>query len=208
MWQSFTLFWAGKHQTLRYVIKRIALLLYMLFLLIIIAHVNLFCLSQKNHSQWNMLLQKVSQTPRCFRWYEEVRPLNGAWKSDQNGSNRNQSAWRQCPPKVRVHLFHSQDDDWFWIFWAFLVPFGLGIMWEEGFWEVWIFALYSLMLEGSHVLSPLTSPFIPPPLPPCPPPLPCLSPLPPLSPSPSPFIPLPLPLSPPCPFVPPMDKTE
>ncbi len=41
-----------------------------------------------------------------------------------------------------VHLFHGQDEDQFWIFWALLVHFGLGMMWQEGFWEIQILEFF------------------------------------------------------------------
>ncbi len=40
---------------------------------------------------------------------------------------------RQGLPKVCVHLFHSQNKDQCWIFWALLVQFRLGIVCQEGF---------------------------------------------------------------------------
>ncbi len=38
--------------------------------------------------------------------------------------------------QVCVYQFHSEDEDEFQIFWAFLVPFGLGTMCKEGKCEI------------------------------------------------------------------------
>ncbi len=46
---------------------------------------------------------------------------------------------RHYLPKVCVQQFHGQDEDWFRIFWALLVHFGLGIMCKEGICQIWIF---------------------------------------------------------------------
>ncbi len=52
--------------------------------------------------------------------------------SESNWCKPNQSTYRQHLPKVCVQQFDGQDEDQFGIFWALLVHFGLGIMYEEG----------------------------------------------------------------------------
>ncbi len=55
-----------------------------------------------------------------------------------NWCKPNQSTQRQHLPKVCVQQFHGQDEDWFRVFWALLVHFGLGIMSKEGIYQIWI----------------------------------------------------------------------
>ncbi len=70
----------------------------------------------------------------------------GAWsdlwafgKSERNRSKQNQITYRKGLPKVCLQQFYGQDEDWFGIFWALLVHFGLGIMREEGICQIWMF---------------------------------------------------------------------
>ncbi len=53
-------------------------------------HISL-CVLRPQYRTWATVL---------FRWFEEVAPLKGAWKSDQNESKRNQITYRWHLPKV------------------------------------------------------------------------------------------------------------
>ncbi len=86
--------------------------------------------------------------------FEEVVQFGHFWESNQNQSNQNQSTYRQGSWKVCVQQFHGQNEDWFRIFWALLVQFGLEIMCKEGFWEVLFFGFVgsnSSNLEGPKI---------------------------------------------------------
>ncbi len=61
--------------------------------------------------------------------------------NEPNQCKPNQSTYRQCLPKVCVQQFHSQDEDWFEVFWAVLVHFGLGIIRKEGFCQILSFGV-------------------------------------------------------------------
>ncbi len=77
-----------------------------------------------------------NSNPQIFGDLRRLRDLGAFGKSEQNQSKQNQVTYRQGLPKVCVQQFHSQDEDQFWIFWALSVQFGLGIMCQEGFWEL------------------------------------------------------------------------
>ncbi len=65
--------------------------------------------------------------------------LRDLGSSEPNQCKPNQSTYRQPLPKVYVQQFDGQGEDWFGIFRALLVYFGLGIMHEEGICPIWIF---------------------------------------------------------------------
>ncbi len=76
-----------------------------------------------------------TETP-IFRWFEVGCAI---WADEPNRCEPNRSTYRQHLPKVCLQHFHGQDEDWFGIFGAHLVLFGLGIMHEEGIYQIWIF---------------------------------------------------------------------
>ncbi len=65
--------------------------------------------------------------------------LRDLGSNEPNWCKPNQSTYRQHLPKVCVQKFHGQDEDWFGIFWALVVYFGLGIMRKEGICQIWNF---------------------------------------------------------------------
>ncbi len=76
-------------------------------------------------------------SPTNFRGF--LGDLRWAARFEPNRCEPNQSTYRQHLPKVCQQQFHGQDEHWFRTFWALLVPFGLGIMHEEGIGQIWIF---------------------------------------------------------------------
>ncbi len=70
--------------------------------------------------------------------------LHDLGSNEPNWCEPNQSTYKQCLPKVCLQQFHGQDEDWFGIFWALLVHFGLGIMCEEGICQIWIFGFFEV----------------------------------------------------------------
>ncbi len=78
-----------------------------------------------------------------------------SWKSDPNQSNPNQSTYRQGQWKMCVHLFYGQDEDQVLVFKTLLVQFGLGIVPQEGFWDLWILGFFwskssNLEVQGKY----------------------------------------------------------
>ncbi len=63
--------------------------------------------------------------------------LRDLCSNEPNQCEPNQSTYRQHLPKVCVQQLHGQDADWFWIFGALLVHFGLGIICQEGICQIW-----------------------------------------------------------------------
>ncbi len=83
-----------------------------------------------------------------LRWVEW---FGSFWKSEPNQCEPNQSTYRQRLPEVCLHLFHCQDEDWFRIFWALLVQFGLGKVHQEGFGELWILGFFRSISSNLEV---------------------------------------------------------
>ncbi len=103
---------------------------------------------------WRSYYKKMTKwekaEPIVFGDLRRLRDLGAFGKTKQNQSKQNQITYRQPLPKVCIQKFHGQDEDQFWIFWALFVQFRLGIMHQEGFWELWILGFFgskSLNLE-------------------------------------------------------------
>ncbi len=69
-------------------------------------------------------------------WKTFLGDLRWVARFEPNRCEPNQSTYRQHLPKVCQQQFHGQDENWFRTFWALLVHFGLGIMREEGNWQI------------------------------------------------------------------------
>ncbi len=124
----------------------------------------------KNEEQHKTIRWRFGYSPRCTAgvdWDLLQCSAPGEWmqriihfwlfdmgKTEPNQCDPNQITYRQGLPKLCVQLFHSQDGDWFGIFWGCLVYFRLRIVHQERFGELWILGFFmskSLNLEVQKI---------------------------------------------------------
>ncbi len=83
-----------------------------------------------------LLLLSIMRFLGDLRWVTRFGSFWKKWaKSMQAKSNHLQTG----SSKICVQYFHGQDEDWFRIFWALLVHFGLGTMLQKAIWKVQCF---------------------------------------------------------------------
>ncbi len=97
---------------------------------------------QHDHEQNVIVFVALSCTQATRRFLGDLRRLRDLGSNEPNQCKPNQSTYRRRLPKVCVQQLHSQAEDWFWIFWALLVNFGLGIKSPRAPWSYFFFFFF------------------------------------------------------------------